>query len=318
MVIKTGKNKEACCFIASLLLFTKRCSIPLLILSGIISVTSCEEIITMDFPEHKGKLVVNSLFTENKVITVYLFKSTSGYDTLPDFIDSATVKLYKEGDFVENLTNIGSGEYRSNHLGEEGKLYEIEVSAEGFESVSAGDIIPRKTLIRDYTYKQHAGYHQWGGEYSTVDINFRDNRDIRNFYEIYAFLKSDTSYIEPVIWSYTIEDPVLTSSELDAYTDVFIFTDSLINGRNYTLKVPLEYSADLPTFDFHVSLSSVSENYYRYKRSLKRHLFNQGGFEYELFQIDMGNPVTLYSNINNGYGIFAAYNKSEIIFSAAD
>lgn len=41
---------------------------------------------------------------------------------------------------------------------------------------------------------------------------------------------------------------------------------------------------------------------------MDKHLFNQGGWSYDgLLLIDGGNPVSMYGNVENGYGIFAGY-----------
>lgn len=58
----------------------------------------------------------------------------------------------------------------------------------------------------------------------------------------------------------------------------------------------------------YVTFNTTSFHYYKYKSTMDKHLFNQGGWMYdEMLLIDGGNPVEMYSNVENGYGIFAGY-----------
>ena len=80
-----------------------------------------------------------------------------------------------------------------------------------------------------------------------------------------------------------------------------LLSDELFDGKNVRLKLYSEYS-DYDT-ELYIYFRSVSRTYYQYKKKLLRHIENQ----YSNIWSGTGNPVTLFSNIENGYGIFAGY-----------
>ncbi len=60
-----------------------------------------------------------------------------------------------------------------------------------------------------------------------------------------------------------------------------------------------------------VALKSISHEYYMFQKSLIRHTFNQGMGSVDATNMFLvSNPNDLYSNIQNGLGIFAGYSES--------
>ena len=71
---------------------------------------------------------------------------------------------------------------------------------------------------------------------------------------------------------------------------------------------------------FYFELHSLTKNLYLYKKSLTRHLCNQGrnvvdsqGAIDFVQLVQLGEPSILYTNVKGGIGIFAAYSKNEKI-----
>ena len=60
-------------------------------------------------------------------------------------------------------------------------------------------------------------------------------------------------------------------------------------------------------------LRTTSRAYYKYRKSWIRHSNNQqigNQIEELLFMTLIGDPVPMYTNVEGGYGIFAAYNQT--------
>ena len=82
------------------------------------------------------------------------------------------------------------------------------------------------------------------------------------------------------------------------YGDEALFDDEMFNGTEKEISIdffvynkPLEYTLEL---------TSVSESYYTYIRSLRAHYDNQDQF------IFAGEPVQVFTNIENGLGVLGS------------
>ena len=120
-----------------------------------------------------------------------------------------------------------------------------------------------------------------------------------------------------------VADPVLRAdSELDFSPETYIFSDDYFNGNNYTminkfLSMSVSGKYDQPIVptekDSYAILRTTTSVYYNYRKYWLRHSNNQQiGIRVEepLFMSLIGEPVPMYSNVENGYGIFAAYNQT--------
>ncbi|MDR2968661.1 MAG: DUF4249 domain-containing protein [Tannerellaceae bacterium] len=113
-----------------------------------------------------------------------------------------------------------------------------------------------------------------------------------------------------------------------------VFTDEQINGKEYTLRLPNINSAfemdyiyngvegdyghlpnhlpnDIlidtiisPIRHYRVSLQTISESYYRYMKALIE--MEDTSLHGDLIDVGLAEPISIYSNINNGLGILGA------------
>ena len=86
---------------------------------------------------------------------------------------------------------------------------------------------------------------------------------------------------------------------------IILFNDQLFNGNNKTFYTDIGYWKELDSIK--VILHTVSESFYKYHTSSG--LQNQNGFS----EILGAEPVVVYSNIENGFGIFTATSKTHFI-----
>jgi len=300
-------------------------SIKWLILASIIVVTivSCETYVDIEVQPIPQKPVLNCLFTENKAFKIKLSLSSQVNDTSTTLINNAQVLLYSNGVFIEKLQNKGKGLYLSLYKAQKGAMYTIKASIEGYQTIQASDSLPLMVPISDLYLKKKAIVNIYGGENPQVSFRMHDSLGVKNFYEIDLFEIHPTTYYMPdrtytdtpmyknsAIEHWLIDDPALSNEFIVGDNTTISFSDIVFDGKIYSLKLPLYTHGSI---EYYLLYNVCSEKYYRYKSTIDKHVFNQGGFLYsELMIVDGGNPVEMYTNIENGYGIFAGYLSQEI------
>ena len=281
--------------------------------------TACETVVKIDVPREPSKLVVNSYFNPDSTFHAHVF--TSRYvldeDTFP-VIRDALVKVYDENEQLvtemvwrESQNEWGQfvAKYVSDVKPQPGKRYTIEVENEGFETVYGSDEVPEDTIqISNLTTELSLGDY---GMYKTT-FDLIDGPE-KNYYELAMFVememyKNDTLIYRDTRYEYLeTDDPLFGDGS--QYGLTILFNDDLFNGKTEKISFlhPGTYGnceGDIcykyPHFD--VVLRSVSESYYKYKTTVK--------LQNDLSGDPFGEPVNVFNNIEQGYGIFAGYNNS--------
>lgn len=280
---------------------------------------SCSKEISIDLPEKEKKLVVNSFFipftTPNpKSFNVKVNQSSPLLDTttMKNITDATVIISYDN----QNDTMKYNDSLKYYDLGftfpDAGKNYELKVIKSGFKTIMSNDIVPSKVKMTSYEVNPIAGTNDCGDIYSEITINYCDPANEKNFYEVE--ISEETTYQifsnDNIITSESYYPSLLSFGAKNP--EYLLFNDSYINGKKHELRIfyyPPQYTdPDGRYIDSHVvflHFRSVSENYYKYKTSLLQHLYRQ--------QSDIlygtGEPVNVFSNIENGYGIFAGYQE---------
>jgi hypothetical protein len=218
------------------------------------------------------------------------------------------------------MTSIGDGFYIApdDYKPIAGKQYRIEVSHSYLPSVSAEDYIPNYTpLISNIKIIDSVEVNEDNLYINKLNFDFEDQANVVNFYEFRVF-KKDIPYIYIYSNMFIIiesDDLVLVNEGLiDYFIENIPFKDTEFSSpqHNFSLKfnLPIRYkskSSKYHAIDYTLILytNTGSEAYYNYQKKLIQHVNNQNPD----FWSGMGNPVVMYSNVNNGYGIFAGYNQ---------
>jgi hypothetical protein len=297
----------------------------------IITAFQCTQPIENPIIEPEKKLVISSFFTADEPITVWV-----GYphDILIDtmlFEANATVELFENEQFIENLNYTSNGNYQSNYILKTGQKYRIEVKTDELEA-SAEDVIPEKVLA-DSTFYEYVELPDWDAIQKYRFI-FQDVPNLDNFYE-FSFLKirktqTNRSNVSFVTFPRII-DPILNNEDdyaFDPFT--FFFSDELINGQRYEVNMEMEYSAwrdsiydDLnlnfvvDNYNNYLVFRTTSKTYYNFQKSWVRHRYNQNlssRLDNEVQLLFGGEVQPLFTNVKNGYGIFVAYQEQIIPF----
>ena len=269
--------------------------------------TSCTKEVVIDLPYHEGKSVVNSLFSPDTILCVHVSRSRIITDTF--FIqETAPVVVLKYAEKTDTLQSTGNGYYMlQDHVPQVQTRYTIEVFSTEYGKATTSDIIPAKVNFNIINYVHRAGIDPEGFKFSSITMRFSDPPDEKNYYEILLRYERKNSHCYGLknLWS---EDIVIKNEGFvnELYGNL-IFSDELVNGETHTIIFNFYHGQDeLNTaLNLFVHFRSVSENYFLYKKKLLLHFENQFGDIWD----GTGNPVNLYSNVENGYGIFAGYSE---------
>lgn len=263
-------------------------------------VFSCSTEVEIEWKDESQKYVVNCLLNPDEPVKLYAFTTTPILDDTTFFADGLDVEIYKNETIAWTGSGTENGEYPIPVYVEAGAKFKIIVKDKNSVTISAEDTIPLHIYISNATYLFPA-YGEGGSKFGKVSLSFQDDAKVKNYYEI-IILGKDSSINQ----TFNITSRVITlDSEHDSnFPGTIFFTDELFNGQQLDLNIFVN-SYDTPI----IVLKNVSRNYYEYRKSLEAHFFNQNVDRENIYELFKGDPVELYSNVNNGLGIFAGYTQ---------
>jgi hypothetical protein len=289
---------------------------------------SCSKEIEFDGQDFEKKLVLNGLICPDSLITIHLSRTNTILSDEIQVIENAIVSLYCNGKYIETLSYFKNGIYKSQSVfPQPDSIYTITAEAEGYPIISSTDTIPRIPGIIYGTHSSGNTFDEYGDPHHDYEITISDPPK-KNFYELFFIYQySPNEFRNDYTISFqiypVIADPVLRAdSELDYWVFTYLFTDNFFNGTNYLMKnkflaagVQGKFTNQfVPTdYDKYAILRTTSLAYYNYRKSWIRHSNNQqigNKIEEPLFMTLIGDPTPMYSNVEGGYGIFAAYNQT--------
>jgi len=300
--------------------------------------SSCERTVTLDLPEHDSKLVVNSIFSNDSIWKLSVSQSTGILDNDDfGFMDNAEVTIYQDGNFLETLSletiettvydyttgqeeNVQLHYYTSENVATTNHEYSVEVAVEGFETASATATLPTPIEISEVTVEnlfvdiEEADGQQEG----SLSITF-DDPEGENFYELkvwaafeytysdYVFNDSINDYItqevtEDVYYSMYLEtNDLALSNDASKSGTSLLFTDEFFEGNTKVLELQA-YDIIPSDGNILVELRSISKEVYLYNSSYNNQRWSRDD--------PFSEPIFVYSNIENGFGIFGAYHTT--------
>ncbi len=286
---------------------------PVFVVSLILASTiSCTKVVDIELPEHQSKLVINSIFTSGERISINIGQTASINGGIPPGIYDSNINIYRESNLVESV-HSGDSIYSFNFGPVENGNYSIEVSSPGFETVRASDSIPGKTVLSNIEYTDKEWVNDWGLKFRLLKLAFIDQSEKQNYYEIKLKKRFLIKKYNPSGYYYHTErlriggtpDPIMEVAwQYYNETDGLVFNDALFNNKQCNLEIFIEVPDNgADQYEIIVELRSLSENYYKYKKQLG--VYAKASNE-DILE-GSPEPVNLYSNIENGYGIFAGY-----------
>tara|TARA_Y100000385_G_scaffold189553_1_gene195829 strand:- start:69 stop:941 length:873 start_codon:yes stop_codon:yes gene_type:complete len=279
----------------------------IMLISGLLS---CEKYIAFDEDAATSKIVLNAMISPDTSFQVHLSRSLSVIDAGNlSSISNAIVAVYDDsGILVETLIEDSMGYYNGSQLPEENVNYTIVAEALNYADVNAACAIPMLTAISEWdtlTINSSPNAAQNETEFQ-VSFAFTDEEQVNNFYMI-SVLAVQTSWGQNYSYPLYIEtsDPKFGSDYADKSYEKLLFSDLLFDGETTTFNITLNDMSDMSYLI--LNLYSCSEEYYLYNKSYQTAVDTEGN--------PFAQPVQVYSNINNGHGVFGGFQvSSKIIY----
>jgi len=309
-----------------------------------IVVTGCETIIDLDVADnYESRLVVISTFSPGKIWTLELSQSVPFNDSslyTDAIVSNATVVILADDGFRDTLKyNANQKIYISvdGNTPQHGKTYHLQIKAPGFADIEASSQVP---LLSSNLLDVGREPIKIGSLVIPDQFVARFNIDDepgRNYYrvtlerlvsECFSFdttgsdiVNPDTLYSErnyfqsnsPLFHSFpeTVDDPSYPDLQ-DSYSTAY-FSDKLFDGmtREFSITFTPEISRATESIGNHffLEVSLLSNDLFAHERTVGLH-----DELVDLPNINQRNPVVIHSNIQNGFGVFAAYTSAIFMF----
>mgnify|MGYP001385274459 CR=1 FL=1 len=302
----------------------KKLAILIIVVLIIFSASACETTEKIDdFPLRPAQLVVNCLFTNDSTWDFQVSRSLSTLDNadLP-LVDDATIILYRDNTVIDTIAAPdGDGYYHSiTEAPQTGRTYSIQAFSPTIgDTITASDYLP--TLIEvekvDVMIKDSAFYKRYydeeeiesGWYEGSFFITFSDPPEERNYYKVCLYVEDRYFDYDDSVYKYYFEKLFFSSTDPVASAEAssnLAFSDEIINGLTYRLKIDIDNHGSIKGEKYIAEIVTMSEAAYLYENTVN--IF------YESVRDPFSEPVIVYDNIENGYGIFAGQQSSSFEF----
>jgi hypothetical protein len=303
----------------------RACKLSLLLAGALLAATGCDMSvdIEMPIPAHEPRLVVNSLFETGAPLEVELSRSLGVGDSRSHKIRMGTVRLYENGQLVEELDQTPesiremelSAIFRSRHIIRPASTYRLEASAFGLRDVHAEEQTLALPTVRVVGIEHGESRH--GHRIDRITFEIVDPGE-RVYYRLTFPTSSGTVedgrpnfFPSP----FRSDDPVLRNSwfsdifefDNDRFHSEVLFTNATFDGRPFTTTVEVmrpSYGPHQAPSETFLRLDRVSETYYRYIRARREVNQAEGN--------PFAEPVFMPTNVRGGFGIFAGRSGERI------
>lgn len=268
---------------------------------------SCSREIEIDIPEQPTMLVASSVLHDSSKASIRISKLISILDDKDnEYISDVEVILYENAIPFDTLSYNTNGIFVSKFETYKGNIYSFKASANGFPTISSRSIIPEKPNVSNIINTDSAIIDKDGYYLSKLQFTINDPASEENYYSIGILSKHET--YSNLIYLKTLNDPIINAEGLsqieenDNLTNVYI-SDKMFNGKSQTFSI---YYDDFSKSDTLVAIiSSLSKDLFEFKKKLLLHREYQNGSIFAGYL----QPVTPYTNIEGGQGVFGSENE---------
>lgn len=289
------------------------------LIACLVILTACEEPIESPVELVDPSLVITSTFAPDKLVEVRLFASqpVTGEAQVLD-VKNADVRIYKGQEHLETLvyepgTEGVTGVYKTvSFRPVVGEVYTLLASASGYTPVSAESAIPTSIPIRsleisNLTTRMVGEYHIYDF-FLTVDYDDPlpegDFYDLRISQEVIPYRVNgvgDTTFYEVMTKGLQSPDTPINTSPAFTQASILVKDKPMEEGVQVQLQARLKPNHEI-LGDLIAELRTVSEPYYQFQRTIQGEGTVFGG---------IGEPaVNTYTNVKQGYGLFAGYSSN--------
>jgi hypothetical protein len=269
-----------------------------------------------EFPEFETTPVVNSTLMADSIFSVQVTYTANLNDSAIRSIENALVLIENEGMATDTLFYSEKGWYIGNNAVKAGEFYTCKVIVPNMDTVWAQTYVPMPVPIYGLLFTEVAGMDEEGDLTSSFRFLIDQDSSSVLYWEVRMismgyFWQIDYKTGEwseqygankQFIFMVPGQDRVL----LNEASPLTLFSNKEMGSSQYEVKFYTDRISKIPSEEnYFIELRSVSESYYRYHKQL--YLYQTAQF------VQLGSsPQTypLYSNVNNGRGIFSALSIS--------
>lgn len=278
---------------------------------------SCERETRITIPPQPPKLVAESRQGQNVFPEARISRTRGVTDPLPlngqpdQYIVKNAIALLYENDVLKDTLkyNNGTERYKAKITTiQAGRTYKLLLTAPNFPAAEAISFTPVLVPINNLTFTRDARVDANGYSQDEVKLSFTDNGATEDYYLLRILdgygdwlycVNTNDKDVEKLVY----EDPFYPDDCLQS--DRLLLADKNFNGTTKTL-IFYTNAGSLDqqitpggTRRAAVELLHINKDYYKYIRSLN---------SYEnAVDNPFAEPVNLYSNVKNGYGLFTTY-----------
>lgn len=295
--------------------------------------SSCSKELEIALPPIKIMPVVNCIFTPGKPFMVALELPSLPTDTTITFITNAEVTVFGDNGTSYLLAHLEKGKYSNPAaVAEAGVSYKLKAKTDNYPLVSAEDKIPlTNTRIENYSIKKRDDDDPINGSsegkehsYYNIALSIASDPSVKDYMGVSVVENRINARYSNGTVSYEVEenkyrqgyiksdDLVITTEGLGSFDDqsTLFFRDHLFKADKeiVNVKVFTQFAKK-----FWVRFYTFSPSCYQYLKTWNIH-DNTRSFDFwEIYE-----PLSVFSNIENGYGIFAGYSAIDQILTVEE
>lgn len=264
-------------------------------------IISCEEEVHFNF-EHEPKLTLNCILNPDSTIKMNLTLSQSiNSKEKNHYVDNAHIMLYEGNILLGVLISNGNGIYALNHKPKPHIEYRVVVKTVNYQTLFASTYIPEAPDV-DFD-KEPLGADQYGIDRYNMHVKLHDYEG-NDHYWLYRVFKVNNR--KDGGNSISINAPFV--DDFNRITD----TEERYGFRHFLALRISDEGYDGQSMEFVIPDLAESLGYHaqkfmnadkHYDKYLKTSILNRMK---ETSELPFFEPVQIYSNIENGYGIFGS------------
>ncbi len=260
----------------------------------------CRKLVQDDFPDFPSIPVINSILIADSLLRVHVSLTDKIGNSKLAGIENALVIVASGTNDFDTLTSIGNSFYQAQTVVQPLETYTLRVTIPGYQTIVCSNTIPETPEILAIQHINYAGIDEEGNTYPALKVTFKNKPDEALYFQIaIKLLQYDTVTFAQLIH---ITDPVL----LHEGVPIPVFSNELIKTDSYTMHLNYTSGSQNNIDPLLVELRAISYDYYLYLKQL--YLYETGRYPTEVGTGAVTN-FNLYSNIEDGYGIFAGYSR---------
>jgi hypothetical protein len=286
--------------------------------------TGCEQDFPLDEEASKSLLTINCSFNPQETFRLYVSRSLSFNEgNAQSVITDADVELYEEGEFIGTMffqqsDTIGQyGFYTlTGFYPTAGKKYKVKATHAAYGTAEAEDIAPEAVLITSAIMVQYTDTQPV--KTAIIEMQVSDHPQ-DNYFRLNTYFVAVYTYLDTV----TNQNVTATKYYGANVADMEGISDTLREIGWWCLFSDKDFSSNTPTLrftssakfsrkylvqlDYVIELQTLSAANYEYSTTVQRQRDIDSG--------ESGEPVSVFNNVEGGYGIFCGANISRTQFN---